>query len=91
MSRLIVYAVEEVASLGVGTPLVVEQVTTLCASWAAKIGRWRAGDSGIEVEHGCIDQHFKVLRVESCQRMAPGVRSVTGVERHGDGSVTLTY
>lgn len=43
VSRLIVYAAEEVASLGVGTPLVVEQVTTLCASWAAKIGRWLRG------------------------------------------------
>jgi uncharacterized protein DUF6883 len=40
VSRLIVYAGELVASLGLGTPLVVEQVTTLCASWAAKISRW---------------------------------------------------
>jgi hypothetical protein len=35
-----VYAVEVVASLGVATPLVVEQVATLVASWAAKIARW---------------------------------------------------
>lgn len=40
VSRLVVYAAELVASLGVATPLVVEQVTTLCASWAARIGRW---------------------------------------------------
>jgi hypothetical protein len=40
VSRLIVYAAEEVASLGLATPLVVEQVTTLIASWAARISRW---------------------------------------------------
>jgi uncharacterized protein YukE len=40
ISRLVVYAVEEVASLGLATPLVVEQVTTLIASWTAKIARW---------------------------------------------------
>jgi uncharacterized protein YukE len=40
VSRLIVYAGELVASFGVATPLVVEQVTTLCASWAAKISHW---------------------------------------------------
>jgi hypothetical protein len=40
VSRLIVYAAEEVASLGLATPLLIEQVTTLVASWAAKIARW---------------------------------------------------
>jgi hypothetical protein len=40
VSRLIVYAVEEVASFGLATPLVVEQVSTLVAAWAAKIARW---------------------------------------------------
>jgi uncharacterized protein YukE len=40
VSRLVVYAAEEVASLGLATPLVVEQVATLCASWAARIARW---------------------------------------------------
>jgi hypothetical protein len=40
VSRLVVYAAEEVASLGLATPLVVEQVATLCASWAAQIARW---------------------------------------------------
>jgi uncharacterized protein YukE len=43
ISRLVVYAAEEVASLGVATPLVVEQVSTLVASWAAKIARWLKG------------------------------------------------
>jgi uncharacterized protein YukE len=40
VSRLIGYAAEEVASLGMATPLLIEQVTTLVASWAAKIARW---------------------------------------------------
>jgi hypothetical protein len=40
VSRLIVYAAEEAFSLGLATPLVVEQVSTLVASWAAKIARW---------------------------------------------------
>ena len=40
VSRLIVYAGELIASAGLATPLVVEQVTTLCAAWAARIARW---------------------------------------------------
>ena len=40
VSRLIDYAAEEVFSLGLATPLVVEQVSTLCAAWAARIGKW---------------------------------------------------
>lgn len=43
VSRLIVYAGELIATAGLATPLVVEQVTTLCASWAAKIARWLKG------------------------------------------------
>jgi uncharacterized protein YukE len=40
VSRLIVYAAEEAATLGIATPLVAEQVTTMIASWAGKIARW---------------------------------------------------
>lgn len=40
VSRLITYAAEEAFSLGVATPLVVEQVSTLCASWGARIAKW---------------------------------------------------
>jgi uncharacterized protein YukE len=43
VSRLVVYAAEEVFSLGVATALVVEQVATLIASWAAKIAKWLRG------------------------------------------------
>jgi uncharacterized protein YukE len=40
VSRLVVYAVELLASLGTATPLVFEQVTVLVASWGARIARW---------------------------------------------------
>jgi hypothetical protein len=40
VSRLVVYAAEVVGSLGLATPLVVEQVSTLVASWSGKIARW---------------------------------------------------
>jgi uncharacterized protein YukE len=40
VSRLVVYAVELLASLGTATPLVLEQVTALVASWGARIARW---------------------------------------------------
>jgi hypothetical protein len=40
VARLIVYAAEEAASIGFATPLVVEQVATTVASWAAKIAKY---------------------------------------------------
>jgi uncharacterized protein YukE len=43
VSRLIVYAAEVVATVGLATPLVVEQVATLCASWGARIAHWLRG------------------------------------------------
>ncbi|MFF5176203.1 WXG100 family type VII secretion target [Micromonospora sp. NPDC000089] len=43
VSRLIVYAGELVVTAGFATPLVVEQVTTLVASWGARIARLLRG------------------------------------------------
>ncbi|MGS2616629.1 WXG100 family type VII secretion target [Micromonospora sp. LZ34] len=43
VSRLIVYAAEEALSLGLATPLVVEQVVTTVAAFAARIARWLRG------------------------------------------------
>ena len=40
VSRLIVYAGELIATAGLATPLVVEQVATLCAAWGARMARW---------------------------------------------------
>lgn len=43
VSRLIDYAAEELLSLGAATPLVVEQVSALCAACAVRIGKWLRG------------------------------------------------
>ncbi|MDG4757444.1 hypothetical protein [Micromonospora sp. WMMD710] len=43
VSRLIVYAGELVATGGLAAPLVVEQVTTLVASWGARVARLLRG------------------------------------------------
>ena len=40
VSRLLVYAAELVGTLGLATPLVVEQVSALCAAWGARIAGW---------------------------------------------------
>ena len=40
VSRLVVYAAEEIASLGLATPLLIEQVSTLVAASATKIAQW---------------------------------------------------
>ena len=46
VSRLIVYAGELIATVGLATPLVVEQVATLCAAWGARIARWLGYELG---------------------------------------------
>ncbi|GAA1774438.1 WXG100 family type VII secretion target [Luedemannella helvata] len=43
VSRCVVYAVEEVGTLGLATPLVIEQVSTLVAACSAKIAKWLRG------------------------------------------------
>jgi hypothetical protein len=43
VSRLISYTAETVFTLGLATPFVVGQVSTLCASWAARIAGWLRG------------------------------------------------
>ena len=43
VSRLIVYAGELIATGGLAAPVVVGQVSSLCASWGAKIARWLKG------------------------------------------------
>ncbi|MFG1604132.1 WXG100 family type VII secretion target [Actinoplanes sp. NPDC049265] len=40
VSRLITYAAELLATAGLATPVVAEQVTTLCAAWGARIAHW---------------------------------------------------
>ncbi|GAB2597888.1 hypothetical protein Aab01nite_73630 [Paractinoplanes abujensis] len=40
VSRLLVYAAELIATAGLATPVVAGQVSTLCASWGARIAHW---------------------------------------------------
>jgi hypothetical protein len=66
VSRLIVYAGELIASFGLATPVVVEQVTTLCASWAAKITHWLrdliSSIRNLMHESGKLGQLIELLR-----------------------------
>ncbi|GAA1603093.1 hypothetical protein [Actinoplanes couchii] len=43
VARLVVWAAEILATRGIALPMVVSQVTAVCAAWAAKIGRWLKG------------------------------------------------
>ncbi len=40
VARLITYALEELSTFGLGTPLVIAQVSVLVAKWAARIAEW---------------------------------------------------
>jgi hypothetical protein len=79
VARLIAYAGELIASLGTATPVVVEQVATLCASWAARISRWLKD----------LISSLRNLRVIADDLIAR-LRSTGGAEglyRSGDGIV----
>jgi uncharacterized protein YukE len=62
VGRLISYALEEIASLGLATPLMVTQVSTLCAQWSSRIAHWLRGlvDS-IRRLHTLTDQLVNAL------------------------------
>jgi hypothetical protein len=86
VSRLIVYAAELIATAGLATPLVVEQVATLCASWGARIARWlRALLASLrKLSEAMNELGSAVSRLRSQHRAgadAPGLR------RTGDGIV----
>jgi uncharacterized protein YukE len=86
VSRLIVYAGELIASLGVATPVVVEQVTTLCASWAAKITRWlKELISSLRNLGGLMRKLGDTIQ-ELIARLR-GKRGLEGLFREGDGIV----
>ncbi|GIE98196.1 WXG100 family type VII secretion target [Paractinoplanes rishiriensis] len=84
VSRLIVYAVELGATMGFATPLVVEQVATLCASWAARIGRWLRDLIGSLRNLGSLVRQLG----EAVQDLVARLRSTpdeVGLLRQGDG------
>ncbi|HEX5204386.1 WXG100 family type VII secretion target [Paractinoplanes rhizophilus] len=62
VSHLISYAAEALLSLGAATGLIVEQVATLCASWAARIAGWlRNLVHSLSRLHGAGDQIAKFI------------------------------
>jgi uncharacterized protein YukE len=85
VSRLIVNGAELIGSLGVATPLVVEQVTTLCASWAAKIAHWLR--DLISSLRNLVRESEKLGRLiellKKALRSAPG--DEPSLHREGDG------
>ena len=78
VSRLIVYAGELVASAGLATPLVIEQVATLCASWGARIARWLRA----------LIASLRKLG-EAMGRLGARVHDLKGLSRRADGDGLL--
>jgi hypothetical protein len=66
VSRLVVYAAELVGTLGLATPLVVGQVSALCAAWAARIAGWL---------HALINSLRRLMH--DCQRLGELVEALT--------------
>jgi uncharacterized protein YukE len=87
VSRLIVYAGELIASLGTATPLVVEQVSTLCASWAAKISRWLKDLISSLRNLGATMRRLGEIIQDLMARLRSAGRPGTGLFREGDGIV----
>lgn len=80
VSRLVVYAAEEVFSFGLATPLVAEQVTTLIASWAAKIARWLKSLIGSLRELGRVMTRLGKL-IEEIRKILGKLRRRLGVTK----------
>jgi uncharacterized protein YukE len=95
VSRLIDYAAEEVFSLGLATPLVVEQVSTLCASWAARIGKWLkdliSSLARLRGAAGKISQLIDALKkvLGRLHRSAQDPSALNRVKKRGAGPIQL--
>ena len=87
VSRLIVYAGELLASLGTATPLVVEQVSTLCAAWAARIARWLKGLISSLRNLGTAMRRLGEIVQGLIARLRSSGPSGRGLFREGDGIV----
>jgi hypothetical protein len=88
VSRLVDYAIEELGSFGFATPLVVEQVVTLCASWAAKIATWlRALINSLRKlghEAGRLG-----IRIDELRKILERLRGHDAASRHAVGGDAL--
>jgi uncharacterized protein YukE len=87
VSRLSVYAGELIASLGAATPLVVEQVSTLCASWAAKIARWLKDLISSLRNLGTMTRKLGEIIQDLIARLRGSRGLERGLFREGDGIV----
>ncbi len=90
VGRLVLYAAELAATRGLALPLVVGQVTALCASWAARISRWLKGliDSLRNlVSHGDrIQDLIRSLRSAGSGAEKGGSPGAVGAETAGTGA-----
>ncbi len=93
VSRLITYAAEAVFSLGLATPLVIEQVSTLCAAWAARIARWLRGLlASLARLHGLsgkVAEAIEALKRLLSRRSAPDEPALSRVKKRGAGPIQL--
>ncbi|HWS37183.1 MAG TPA: hypothetical protein VN408_31175 [Actinoplanes sp.] len=95
VSRLVVYAAEEVATVGAATPLLVPQVASLVTSWSARIGRWltallRSLDNLVPVVRR-VDDHITTLRrlLDRLGRAEDEFPALHRVKRRGAGAIQL--
>ncbi|MGW4941818.1 WXG100 family type VII secretion target [Actinoplanes sp. NPDC004185] len=92
VSRLISYAAEEVFTLGLATPLVIEQVSTLCAAWAAKIATWLRGlISSLARLRGLSDTVTEAIdalrKLLTRRRAVPDEPALSRVKKRGAGPI----
>lgn len=77
-ARLITYAIEELATAGLGTPLVIAQVSALVAKWAARIAQWLRALLGSIARLSALTAHAAELigtaAERTAARLAPPVR-----------------
>jgi uncharacterized protein YukE len=83
VSRLTVYAGELIATAGLVTPLVVEQVSTLIASWSARIARWLRDLIASLRNLAALTQRLGA----AVQELTGGRRPAYGLLREGDGII----
>lgn len=95
VSRLVVYAIEEVATAGAATPLILPKVVSTVSSWAARIGRWLTGllrslDNLVPLVRR-VEDHIDALRrmLERLGRAETEFPALHRVKKRGAGAIQL--
>jgi uncharacterized protein YukE len=93
VSRLISYAAEEAFSLGLASPMVVEQVSTLCASWGARVAKWLRG-LVTSLEHlrgltGKLGEAVEAIKKLLTRLRRGDASSLDRIKKRGAGPVQL--